>query len=259
MYEFNGEQDRYGGTNILLIGSDTRGEDNARSDTIMIAQYHSDRHSYKLISRYGDVYVDIPEYGKNKINAAFALGGPELLRRTIKDNFNVDTQYYAIVDFEGFMRLIDEAFPKGVKIEVEKEMTEYINVPLKPGVQHLNGEELLGYVRFRHDAMGDFDRVKRQQKAMKEVANQFASLQTLSKLPKLIGVMKPFVNTNLNITDLIYIGKDYLGSDNRNITTFRTPVDGEFEPQRIPGIGEVLKSDLWRIQKLPRNFSNNNG
>ncbi len=254
VYEFNGEQDRYGGTNILLIGSDTRGEENARSDTIMIAQYHSDRHSYKLISIMRDTYVDIPEYGKNKINAAFALGGPELLRRTIKDNFNVDTQYYAIVDFEGFMRLIDEAFPKGVKIEVEKEMTEYINVPLKPGVQYLNGEELLGYVRFRHDAMGDFDRVKRQQKAMKEVADQFASLQTLSKLPKLIGVMKPFVNTNLNTTDIIYIGKDYLDSDNRNITTFRIPVDGEFEPQRIPGIGEVLRVDLEANSKAAAEF-----
>ncbi|WP_377802069.1 LCP family protein [Bacillus benzoevorans] len=253
-YEFNGKQDRFGGTNILLIGSDTRGEESARSDTIMIAEYHPDKHSYKLISIMRDTYVDIPEYGKNRINAAFALGGPELLRQTIKENFALDTQYYAIVDFEGFVQLIDEAFPKGVKINVEKEMTEYINVPLKPGMQHLNGEELLGYVRFRHDAMGDFDRVKRQQKAMKEVADQFASLQTLSKLPKLIGVMKPFVNTNLDTSDIIYIGKDYLAKDNRDIATLRIPVDGEFEPQRISGIGEILRVDLEANSKAIEEF-----
>lgn len=253
-YEFNGKQDEFGGTNILMIGSDTRGEEKARSDTIMIAQYHPKQHSYKLISIMRDTYVDIPGYGKNRINAAFALGGPELLRQTIEDNFAIDTQYYAIVDFEGFVQLIDEAFPKGVKINVEKEMTEYINVPLKPGVQHLNGEELLGYVRFRHDAMGDFDRVKRQQHAMKEVANQFASLQTIPKLPKLIGVMKPFVNTNLDTADMLYIGKDYLAKDNREIATLRIPVDGGFEPQRISGIGEVLRIDLEVNREAAREF-----
>ncbi len=244
VYEFNGDQDQYGGTNILLIGSDSRGEEGARSDTIMVAQYHPDKHSYKLISIMRDTYVDIPDYGKNKINTAFALGGPELLRQTIKENFNIDTKYYAIIDFDGFKHLIDEAFPKGVEIDVEKAMSAYIDVPLEPGLQRLNGEELLSYVRFRHDAMGDFDRVQRQQKAMKEVASQFASLQTISKLPKLVGVMKPFVNTNMNTTDIIYIGKDYLSKDNRNIDTFRIPVEGEFEPQRIEGIGEVLRVDI---------------
>ena len=92
--------------------------------------------------------------------------------------------------------------------------------------------------------MGDFDRVKRQQKAMKEVANQFASIQTLPKLPKLVGVMKPFVNTNMDTSDIIYIGKDYLSKDNRNIATLRIPVEGAFEPQRISGVGEILRVDL---------------
>jgi len=243
VFTFNGEKDKYGGTNILLIGSDSRGEESARSDTIMIAQYHPKKHSYKLISIMRDSYVEIPNYGKNKINAAFALGGPELLRQTIKKNFNVDVKYYAIVDFDGFIHLIDEAFPNGVEIEVEKEMSAFLDIPLKPGLQRLDGAHLLSYVRFRYDAMGDFDRVKRQQKAMKEVANQFASFQTLSKLPKLVGVMKPYVNTNMDTSDIIYIGKDYLSKDNRNINTFRIPVDGMFETDRISGIGEVLILD----------------
>lgn len=253
-YSFHGEKDRHGGTNILIIGSDTRGEESARSDTIMIVQYHPGKHSYKLISIMRDTYVNIPGHGKNKINAAFAFGGPELLRQTIKDNFNIDTQYYAIVDFEGFVKLIDEAFPQGVTIEVEKEMNEYINVPLKPGVQQLNGEELLGYVRFRHDAMGDFDRVKRQQKVLKEAADQFVSLQTLAKLPKLIGVMQPFISTNLEPSDFIYIGKDYFVSSNREIDTLRIPVEGKFYPQRISGVGEVLQADLEANAQAAEEF-----
>jgi len=244
VYEFNGVKDQYGGTNILLIGSDSRGEESARSDTIMIAQYHPKKHSYKLISIMRDTYVDIPNHGKNKINAAFALGGPELLRQTIKENFDVDIKYYAIVDFDGFIHLIDEAFPTGVEIEVEKAMSAYVDVPLEPGLQRLDGAHLLSYVRFRHDAMGDFDRVKRQQKALKEVSSQFASFQTLSKLPKLVGVMKPYVNTNMDTSDIIFIGKDYISKDNRDIDTFRIPVDGTFNPERISGIGEVLRLDI---------------
>ena len=131
-YEFRGEKDQYGGINVLLIGSDSRGEEHARADTIMVAQYHPKKHSYKLISIMRDTYVDIPDYGKSKINAAFAIGGPELLRKTIKENFNVEIQYYALIDFNGFVHLIDEAFPKGVKIEVEKPMSDYIDVTLEP-------------------------------------------------------------------------------------------------------------------------------
>ncbi|WP_071393853.1 LCP family protein [Bacillus tuaregi] len=244
VFEFNGDKDQYGGTNILLIGSDSRGEESARSDTIMIAQYHPKKHTYKLISIMRDTYVDIPNHGKNKINAAFAIGGPELLRQTIKENLNVDIKYYAIVDFDGFIHLIDEAFPNGVEIEVEKAMSAYLDVPLEPGLQRLDGAHLLSYVRFRYDAMGDFDRVKRQQKTMKEVASQFASFQTLSRLPKLVGVMAPYVNTNMDTSDIIYIGKDYISKDNRNIETFRIPVDGAFKPERINGIGEVLRIDI---------------
>ncbi len=243
-YEFNGKKDRYGGTNVLLIGSDSRGEKNARSDTIMIAHYHPEKHSYKLISIMRDTYVDIPGYGKNRINSAFAIGGPELLRKTLKANFDLDVQSYAIIDFEGFVHLIDEAFPNGVEIEVEKAMSKYIDVTLEPGVQRLDGEHLLGYVRFRYDAMGDFNRVERQQKALKETASQFATFQTLTKLPKLVGVIKPFVNTNMNTSDIIYIGKDYLSENNRNIETLRIPVDGEYEPQKISGVGEILRVDL---------------
>jgi polyisoprenyl-teichoic acid--peptidoglycan teichoic acid transferase len=253
-YNFNGESDRHGLTNILLIGSDARGEESSRSDTIMIASYNPDKESYKLTSIMRDTYVDIPGHGKNKINAAFALGGPELLRQTIKENFDVSLQYYSIVDFEGFVRLIDEAFPEGVEVNVEKQMSEGIGVTLEPGVQRLDGKHLLGYVRFRQDAVGDFGRVERQQNVIKEVGKQFASIQTLPKLPKLVGVVTPFVNTNMDTGDILFMGKGLISKDNRNIETLRIPVEGSFEDQRVSGAGLVLAINFEENRAALQDF-----
>ena len=253
-YHFNGERDRNGLTNILLIGSDARGKETSRSDTIMIASYNPDTESYKLTSIMRDTYVDIPGHGKNKINAAFALGGPELLRQTIKENFDVNLQYYSIVDFEGFVRLIDEAFPEGVEVDVEKRMSEGIGVTLEPGVQKLDGKHLLGYVRFRQDAVGDFGRVERQQKVIKEVGKEFASIQTLPKLPKLVGVLTPFINTNMDTGDILFMGKGLISKDNRNIETMRIPVEGSFENQRVSGAGAVLVINMEENRNALEQF-----
>lgn len=253
-YEFNGKRDRNGATNILLLGSDARGKEKSRADTIMIASYNPDKGTYKLTSIMRDTYISVPGYGDNKINAAFALGGPELLRQTIKENFDIDLQYYAIVDFEGFVRVVDEAFPDGVEVNVEKRMSENIGVTLEPGLQKLDGKHLLGYVRFRHDAVGDFGRVERQQSVIKEVGKQFASFQTLPKLPKLVGVVMPFVNTNMDTGDILFMGKGFLSKDNRNIDTMRIPVEGSYENQRVEGAGAILAINLEENKQALQEF-----
>lgn len=244
-FEFNGDKDQFGGTNILLLGSDARKNEPSRADTIMIAHYHEDKGTFKFTSIMRDTYVKIPEHGYNKINTAFAFGGPDLLRQTIKENFDIDLQYYAIVDFQGFVHAIDEAFPKGVKVDVEKKMdkSDKIGVTIEQGEQYLDGEHLLGYVRYRNDAVGDFGRVERQQKVIKEVANQLTSIQKIPKLPKLVGVVKPFVNTNLNTKNILFIGKDFLSGDRGDIQTFRIPVDGTYEDRRVEDVGLVLWID----------------
>lgn len=245
-YEFSGAKDQFGGTNVLILGSDARkNETVSRADTIMIAHYHEDKGTFKVTSIMRDTYVDIPGHGYNKINTAFALGGPDLLRQTIKKNFDIDLQYYAIIDFQGFVRVVDEAFPKGVKVDVEKKMTEadHIGVTIEPGEQMLDGEHLLGYVRYRNDAVGDFGRVERQQKIVKEVAKQLTSIQKIHKLPKLVGVVKPYVNTNIKTSNLLFMGKDFISGDRDQVKTFRIPVQGTYEDRRIDGIGLVLWID----------------
>lgn len=245
VYTFEGKKDQYGATNILLLGSDAReGEEVSRADTIMIAHYNEDKGTYKLTSIMRDIYVSIPGEGKHKINSAFMRGGPELMRKTIKENFDIDLQYYAIVDFEGFEQLIDEAFPNGVEINVEKRMEEYIEVPLEPGLQRLDGKEMLSFVRFRHDAIGDFGRVQRQQQALQAISDQLSGIQTIPKLPKLIGVVTPYVNTNMDTGDMLFMAKDFFAKDRGNIKTFRIPIENGYKDAKIKGEGAVLDLDL---------------
>lgn len=254
VYTFEGQKDQYGDTNILLLGSDARGKEKARADTIMIAHYNEDKGTFKLTSIMRDTYLEIPEHGKHKINSAFALGGPELMRQTIKQNFDIDLQYYAIVDFEGFVQLIDEAFPNGVEIDVEKKMEKNIYMTIEPGLQRLNGTQMLGYVRFRHDAMGDFGRVERQQKAVKAIRDQLSGLQTIAKLPKLVGVVAPYVNTNMKTSDTVFMAKDFLSDERGTVETLRIPVADSFTEPRIKGEGAVLDIDLEKNREALHQF-----
>ncbi|MBI0579784.1 LCP family protein [Neobacillus cucumis] len=254
VYTFDGKKDQYGDTNILLLGSDARGNEVSRADTIMIAHYNENKGTYKLTSIMRDSYVDIPGYGKHKINSAFARGGPDLMRKTIKENFDIDLQYYAIVHFQGFVQLIDEAFPNGVKIDVEKAMSKNIGVSLKPGVQRLNGKEMLGYVRFRHDAIGDFGRVRRQQQAVKAIGDQLTSINTIPKIPKLIGVITPYINTNMKTSDIIFMSTNYFSKREGPVETLRIPVDNSYTNQRIYGEGAVLAIDVAKNREALHQF-----
>ncbi|MDR7001353.1 LCP family protein [Neobacillus niacini] len=254
VYTFDGKKDQFGDTNILLMGSDARGNEVSRADTIMIAHYNENKGTYKLTSIMRDSYVDIPGYGKHKINSAFARGGPDLMRKTIKENFGIDLQYYAIVHFQGFVQLIDEAFPNGVKIDVEKAMSKNIGVSLKPGVQRLNGKEMLGYVRFRHDAIGDFGRVRRQQQAVKAIGEQLTSLNTIPKIPKLIGVITPYINTNMNTSDIIFMTTNYFSKRKSPVETLRIPVDNSYTNQRVYGEGAVLAIDVAKNREALQQF-----
>lgn len=183
---FEGADVQVGQINVLLIGSDARDED-GRSDTLMIAHYDQTTNNVKLISIMRDTYVEIPDYGMNKINAAFAFGGPELVRKTIKQNFDLDVNYYAVVDFKGFPKIIDLLAPDGIEVDIPYEMSHGIGMTLKPGEQILHGNELLGYVRFRHDRLSDFGRVERQQEVLTKVKEQIG-VSSLMNLPKYLAL-----------------------------------------------------------------------
>lgn len=259
--EFKG--DEFEGTmNVLLIGVDTRGEEEeSNSDSIMIAQYNTDTKKAKLVSLLRDMYVDIPDREtKQRINASYMLGGADLLRQTIKDTFDIEIHYYAIVDFNGFVNVIDYAFPNGIEMNVEKKMSHGIWQTINPGLQQLNGKQLLGYARFRHDAQSDFGRAERQQKVIEAVTEEMVSVQGVLKLPKIIGAIQPYIATNLEKTKIASVLTSFLSSENRKIEKLVIPQEGTYTDLVVDINGydsQVLDIDIEKNKQAIHTFLNN--
>ena len=205
--KFNGKKSR-DGVNILILGTDGRiGEksDETRTDSIMVVNVNNKEGKIKMVSFMRDtlVHIDgvsqqnIPEYDgyyDQKLNTAFTIGeqnnnqGAELVRQMLKDNFDIDIQYYAMVDFKTFATAIDTLFPNGVEMNaqfstVDGEKVSEVEVPddlnmkdgvvpqqtIKVGKQRMDGRTLLNYSRFRKDDEGDFGRTRRQQEVMSAI------------------------------------------------------------------------------------------
>ncbi|MTT32597.1 LytR family transcriptional regulator [Terrilactibacillus sp. BCM23-1] len=254
---FNGEKDKNGNVNVLLLGIDKRkGETKSRTDSMMVAQYNPDNGKVKMVSLMRDMFVPIPGYSEYKLNTAYYLGGPELLRKTLKQEFNINIQYYVMVDFTGFEKIIDTLEPNGIEINVEKDMSKNIGVTLHEGEQKLNGKELLGYARFRHDAEGDFGRVRRQQQVLQTVADELISTNGVLKAPKLIGTIEPYIHTNIGNVDRIGLVKDFLFKHPKEIERLTLPVANSYENVRTVDSGLVLQIDQQKNQQALHDFLN---
>lgn len=253
-YEFNGQKN-LDKVNVLLLGVDARpDEGKSRTDSIMVAQYDPKEGTAKLISIMRDIYSEIPGYKNYKINTAFYLGGPELLRETLKNNFDLDVEYYAIIDFTGFEKMVDVLAPDGIEIDVEKNMSANIGVSLDSGLQKLNGKELLGYARFRKDAEADFGRVRRQQQIIKTMSNELLSTNGALKLPKLIGTVQPYVQTNFQSADLFNLVKDIALEPPQTVETLTIPVENSYTNVRYEGVGMALDIDFEENKEVIKSF-----
>lgn len=242
-YKFNGVKTDGDAINVLLIGSDSRGADQGRSDSLMIAHYNTKTNTPKLVSIMRDTYVDIPGHGKNKINAAYSYGGPELVRQTIKENFGVDVEYYVVANFEGFPKIVDTLAPEGIKINAEKDMSKNIDVSIKKGEQVMDGKTLLQYARFRKDAEGDFGRIRRQQQVLEALKEQALDVGDVTKIPDVIGKLQGYSSTNIPNGTLMSIGADFLLGKTKTMEKFAIPVEGKWHNERIEGAGSVLRLD----------------
>lgn len=180
------------GTNWLLVGSDSRqglsdkdierlgtGEvsGQGRTDTIMLLHIPRSGKA-QLISIPRDSYVDIPGNGKDKINAAFAYGGPKLLTQTVEQTTGLHVDHYAEIGMGGLAALVDVV--DGVDICVKEPMQDpKANLDIQAGCQTMDGPAALGYVRTRDSANGDLDRVQRQREFFTALMKKATSWQTL--------------------------------------------------------------------------------
>lgn len=251
---FNGEEaPDQNDLNILIIGTDSRGEDRGRSDSLMVAHYDQKRKQPKLISIMRDSYDDIPGYGKDKINAAYSYGGIELVRKTLKENFDLPIEYYVTINFDHFKEAIDNLFPKGVTIDAEKDL-DLDQVFIKAGKQKMDGNTLLQYSRFREDEEGDFGRIRRQQQVLSAISQQVTNVTSLSKLPKTTGKLLGYVDTNLSESTILSVGKDFALGDTKKIETLAVPIDKTWEFNNDTPSGSVLELDTEANAKAIQTF-----
>ncbi|MDQ0352684.1 LCP family protein required for cell wall assembly [Alkalibacillus filiformis] len=257
--EFQGDAEIEDQTNVLILGVDAEEQGNPRTDAIMIGQYDTDENRAKVVSIMRDTYVDIPGHGRNKINAAFAFGGPELLRQTIKENFGVDVNYYAMVNFRGFENIVNTIAPSGIEIDVERRMHYVdraggVHIDLQPGLQKLDGENLLDYVRFRSDSENDFGRVRRQQQVMSALKGEILSFTGASRLPRAVGTLEPYVDTNMETGTIISIMTNYFSNTPDEIESLRIPVEGSYWDARYSHAGQVLEIDSIENSEALQSF-----
>ena len=245
--------------NLLLIGSDTRYEDDrGRADTIIFAQYNPTNKSVKFISFMRDSYVHIPGFGKNKLNAAFMYGGSSLLEETILQNFPIEVIDHTIqVDFNGFQNLVSLIAPDGVEVEVPEELATELKI--EPGSQRLHAKHLLEFVRFRNTPESDFGRVKRQQQFIQQVKteaiDEFSSIKGMMKLPQLIRESAKYIETNISTSELINMAFTYMLHPVEQLETLTIPVTNDgFTDQYYEHAGRVLELNYNKNNTEIMNF-----
>lgn len=177
------------------------------SDSMLLVRFEPSNDQLTLLSIPRDTLTWIEGYGDTKINEANYYGGPGLSARTVSDLLGgVGIDRYVRVNVQGIEKLIDAL--GGVRVYVPKDMkytdnTQHLYIDLEAGEQHLNGEEVLQFLRFRHDGLGDIGRIQRQQILMRAFIEQALNPMTLVRLPRILSTIQEHVDTNLSVEELV--------------------------------------------------------
>jgi len=197
--------------NILLLGVDSNGSNTdpwtgTRSDTIVLLNIDPKTHSVNAISIPRDSKVYLGEgHDVQKINAAHAIGGVQLTKRTVEDTLGVKVDRYIIVSDQAVEKLVTAV--GGVPIYVEKRMnyddfSGGLHVHLNKGLNVLEGKDAVGYLRFRHDGLGDIGRTQRQQWFLRGLLEKIQTPQAIAKIPEMLNVATTYVKTDLSLYEM---------------------------------------------------------
>lgn len=246
--------------NILLVGQDRRkGEGRQRSDAMILCTLNTRTKKLTMTSFLRDMYVQIPGYRNNKINACYQIGGAKLLNECLKVNFGIAVDHNIEVDFEGFMDLID--LVGGVEIELTSAEAGYLNKrgnwdvtgndgwTLKKGINKLNGSQALAYSRIR--AIGtDFERTERQRKVLTALLEKAKNL-SFSQITKLIDTAMPLLATDMEMSDIVGYASDLFKMfAELKVSSLRIPADGTYSFADFAGAGDSIVLDFDENRKI---------
>jgi len=197
--------------NILLLGVDSNGSHTdpwrgTRSDTIVLLNIDPRTRSVNAISIPRDSKVYLADgFGVQKINAAHALGGIKLTKQTVEEALGVKIDRYIMVSDDAVSKLVDAV--GGVPIYVEKRMNydDYsggLHVHLGKGVNVLDGTNAVGYLRFRHDGLGDIGRTQRQQWFLRGLLEKIQTPAAIAKIPAMLNIATTYVKTDLSLYEM---------------------------------------------------------
>lgn len=256
-----------GVTSVLLIGSDSRDAGaEGRSDAMILLSISNKTRTVHMTSLLRDMYVEIPGHEGNRLNAAYAFGGPELLLETIQVNFGIRVNRYVVVNFEAFANLVDAV--GGVELELSSEEVEWVNAYLNEynllrdmpidtdyldtslsGLIHLNGAQALAYSRNRYIGT-DFGRTERQRKVLSEVLKRLPVAAV--KNPKgLADGLFPNLTTNLTQMECMQIGLQAGRLLTYEVVQDSIPLNGTYSNADIRGMA-VLQVDFEKNREYLR-------
>ena len=234
--------------NIALFGVDAVDGDVGRSDSIMIATIDTVHKKLKLTSIMRDSYVAIDGHGNDKLNHAYAFGGPQLAIKTLNENFDLNIENFASVNFETLPKIIDEL--GGIELNIDADELEYINGYIahlnningtsepaieSTGIQHVSGTQALAFCRIRYTSGGDYKRTERHREVLTEIFKKIETMPVTS-YPSLLSEILPMVNTSLGYSDILELGTEVLKLGDSNLQLERFPLDDYCEGKMISGI-----------------------
>lgn len=254
--------------NILLIGSDTREvDDTGRSDTMMLISINREQKRIVATSFLRDLYVKLPQMGYDKINAAYAYGGVEMLLDTLEYNFSLHIDKYISVDFFSFVKVVD--ILGGVDVDVHEDelfwCNQYIHASnlllgepensdflekADGSFQHLSGKQALAYSRFRYVGNGDFTRTERQRKVVNIIFDKLKRINART-LIELLDSILPMVTTNIPTGEFLELIAILPEMSRYEIVSWSVP-DVQFKYLTIDGVSSIGIDFNYYIDKIYR-------
>ena len=229
---------------FVLLGSDSRGPDQGRSDVLMTAYVPGNRQHVYLTSYPRDLWVPIPGHGEAKINAAYAFGGPALTVSTVQDLTGIKMDHVALIDFERFIQLTEALGGVTVNNKVASKQGQYT---FPKGKITIRGKEALVYVRQRHGLPnGDFDRAERQRAVVQAIIGEMLSKGVVANPKRFDEVAQTFAES-------VTVDSGLTNEKIRSLaTSMRMNSGADVRSLQAPSAGFGTSSDGQSIVKLDR-------